>query len=271
MTRRVQRPRLRSPGSFSWWGLTHCLAVTHATLVESVALVASVLVILAARAACCIGGAGGFRRWRLSSRSFRMPVSTARAGRQTSCSALPGGGGGRDLDCLPRLLACGRAGARGRRGATARGPAVGAASPRARPGGPRAACESLLLGVGALYTLQAIYSGDLTKALENLVFFYIPFGCCSPCCASAVDARAVGACLAWWSCWRWFAGVGFIEYARKPPLPEPQGGRGQSILELLPRELAVLRPEHLRALSRARDDRPREALGAGEGAAGARC
>ena len=45
---------------------------------------------------------------------------------------------------------------------------------------------------------------------------------------------------------------------RVPPqgaVPEPEGRRGEPVRQLLPGELAVLRPQHLRALPRPRDDR----------------
>ena len=38
-------------------------------------------------------------------------------------------------------------------------------------------------------------------------------------------------------------------------VPEPEGGRGEPVRQLLPGQLAVLRPEHLRALPGARDAR----------------
>ena len=45
----------------------------------------------------------------------------------------------------------------------------------ARESPPRGALEWLLLGAVALYAVQAAYSGDFSKALEQVVFFYVPF------------------------------------------------------------------------------------------------
>ena len=45
----------------------------------------------------------------------------------------------------------------------------------ARESPPRGALEWLLLGAVALYAVQASYSGDFSKALEQVVFFYVPF------------------------------------------------------------------------------------------------
>jgi hypothetical protein len=93
----------------------------------------------------------------------------------------------------------------------------------AAPGGllaawlsPRGA-ERLLLAAVGLYAVQAIYTADLTRAAENIAFFYIPFALLflllrrvrwSPelllrCLAVAVALAVV------------FAGIGFVEYSRK--------------------------------------------------------
>jgi len=82
----------------------------------------------------------------------------------------------------------------------------------------------LLLASVVLYALQASYSSDVTKALENLAFFYIPFGflyvllrqtrwtreLLLQCLGVAVVEAAV------------FAGIGFVEYARKDLLLNPK-------------------------------------------------
>ncbi|HEV3070147.1 MAG TPA: O-antigen ligase family protein [Solirubrobacteraceae bacterium] len=82
----------------------------------------------------------------------------------------------------------------------------------------------LLLATVVLYALQAAYSSDLTKALENLAFFYIPFGLLYillrqtqwtrelllQCLAIAVAEAVV------------FAGIGFIEYGQKQLLLNPK-------------------------------------------------
>ena len=52
--------------------------------------------------------------------------------------------------------------------------------------------------------------------------------------------------------------IGFLEYAtRASCCLEPEGDRRQPVRVVLPRQLAVLRPQHLRALPRAGDDRAR--------------
>ena len=82
----------------------------------------------------------------------------------------------------------------------------------------------LLLATVVLYALQATYSSDITKALENLAFFYIPFGLLYVLlrqtrwtrelllmCLGVAVAEAV-----------LFAGIGFVEYARKDLLLNPK-------------------------------------------------
>jgi O-antigen ligase len=82
----------------------------------------------------------------------------------------------------------------------------------------------LLLATVVLYALQAGYSGDHTKALENLAFFYIPFGLLYALLRQVRWTRelllaclgiAVAEALL-------FAGVGFVEYARKELLLNPK-------------------------------------------------
>jgi O-antigen ligase len=84
--------------------------------------------------------------------------------------------------------------------------------------------EWLLLASIGLYALQALYSSDLAKAAENLAFFYIPFALLfvllrdvrwTPqllvrCLAIAVALAVV------------FAGIGFVEYARKELFLNPK-------------------------------------------------
>jgi len=43
------------------------------------------------------------------------------------------------------------------------------------PGRPNAALERLLVGVVVLYAIQSAWSADVAKALEQVVFFYVPF------------------------------------------------------------------------------------------------
>jgi O-antigen ligase len=103
------------------------------------------------------------------------------------------------------------------------------ASP-AKPGGrwswmtsPRG-LEWLLMAAVALYALQGAYSADFSKALENMVFFYVPFALLFAllrevrwtrelllqCLAVAVALAVV------------FAGIGFVEYDRKQLFLNPK-------------------------------------------------
>ncbi len=84
--------------------------------------------------------------------------------------------------------------------------------------------EWLLLASIVLYALQALYSHDKAKAGENLAFFYVPFALLFVllrdvrwtrelllrCLAIAVALAVV------------FAGVGFVEYARKELFLNPK-------------------------------------------------
>jgi O-antigen ligase len=88
------------------------------------------------------------------------------------------------------------------------------------PGG----LQWLLLASVALYALQALYSPDLTKAAENLAFFYVPFlllfvllrdvrwtpQLLIACLGVAVALGVI------------FAGIGFVEYARKSLFLNPK-------------------------------------------------
>jgi O-antigen ligase len=84
--------------------------------------------------------------------------------------------------------------------------------------------QRLLFSSVALYALQATYSTDHTKAAENIAFFYLPFGLLFLIlrrvrwrrelllrCLAILVALAVI-----------FAGVGFIEYARKSLFLNPK-------------------------------------------------
>src|ERR1700691_1281647 len=86
----------------------------------------------------------------------------------------------------------------------------------ARATAPRG-LEWLLMASVVLYVLQATYSADFSKALENMVFFYVPFALLFAllrevrwtrelllvCLGTAVALAVV------------FAGIGFVEYYRK--------------------------------------------------------
>ena len=82
----------------------------------------------------------------------------------------------------------------------------------------------LLMGSVLVYALQALYSSDLAKAAENVAFFYVPFTLLFfllrdvrwtrelllACLAVAVALAVV------------FAGIGFVEYARKTLFLNPK-------------------------------------------------
>ena len=84
--------------------------------------------------------------------------------------------------------------------------------------------EWLLTAAVVLYALQAAYSADFSKALENMVFFYVPFALLFAllrevqwtrelllqCLAVAVALAVV------------FAGIGFVEYDRKQLFLNPK-------------------------------------------------
>ncbi len=84
--------------------------------------------------------------------------------------------------------------------------------------------EWLLLSAVALYALQAIYSADHARAGENIAFFYIPFALLFALLREVrwtrelllhcLGATVVLAVL--------FAGVGFVEYARKSLFLNPK-------------------------------------------------
>ena len=87
-----------------------------------------------------------------------------------------------------------------------------------------AGLQWLLAATVALYALQALYSPDLAKAAENLAFFYVPFlvlfvllrdvrwtpQLLLACLGVAVALGVI------------FAGVGFVEYARKSLFLNPK-------------------------------------------------
>jgi O-antigen ligase len=88
---------------------------------------------------------------------------------------------------------------------------------------PRGALEWLLLGFVALYAIQAAYSADFTKALEQVVFFYVPFALLYALLMDVPWSRRlalrclgvlVGLALV-------FSLVGFVEYATRTVFLNP--------------------------------------------------
>jgi O-antigen ligase len=120
---------------------------------------------------------------------------------------------------LPRWL--GRASGAGRgHEADAQNPSLRSARSWLTPRG----LEWILLVAVALYALQTIYSSDRVKALENLAFFYVPFALLFLMLRDVrwgrqLIARCLGVAVALAVL---FAGVGFVEYARKSLLLNPK-------------------------------------------------
>jgi O-antigen ligase len=84
--------------------------------------------------------------------------------------------------------------------------------------------EWLLLGAVVLYALQGVYSSDHAKAAENVAFFYIPFGLLFMLLRDVqwtreLLLRCLGVAVALAVV---FAGVGFVEYARKQLFLNPK-------------------------------------------------
>ncbi len=93
-----------------------------------------------------------------------------------------------------------------------------------RSGRPPMALDWLLGAAVVLYMLQTSYSVDASKAAQNIAFFYLPFGLLyvlmreapwTPRLVARCFAAAVGLAVV-------FAGVGFVEYARKALFLNPK-------------------------------------------------
>jgi O-antigen ligase len=89
---------------------------------------------------------------------------------------------------------------------------------------PATTLDWLLLATVVAYAAQAGYSADLSKAMQNVAFFYIPFGLLyvllreapwTPRLVLACLGVAVGLAVV-------FAGVGFVEYYRKALFLNPK-------------------------------------------------
>ncbi|MGH2854233.1 MAG: O-antigen ligase family protein [Solirubrobacteraceae bacterium] len=156
---------------------------------------------------------------------FRLPIST---GGSTSNLLIPlylVVGAGALVYAVPRLSSASHGGAADAAGDGAGAPLdepaadgwwVSLASPRC--------LEWLLAASVVLYGVQSSYSADFSKALESMVFFYVPFALLFAllrevrwtrelllrCLAVAVALAVV------------FAGIGFVEYARKQLFLNPK-------------------------------------------------
>jgi O-antigen ligase len=110
--------------------------------------------------------------------------------------------------------------------------ALAYAVPRVLPRAPAGAEEErkptllewLLAGSVVLYAVQSSYSGDFSKALENVVFFYVPFALLFALLARitwtrtlALQVLGVLTALA-----LIFAGIGFVEYQTRHLLLNPK-------------------------------------------------
>jgi O-antigen ligase len=88
---------------------------------------------------------------------------------------------------------------------------------------PRGVEWLLAIAIG-LYALQTLYSSDRTKAVENIAFFYVPFGLLFLILRDvrwtrALLLRCLGVAVALAVL---FAGVGFVEYYRKALFLNPK-------------------------------------------------
>jgi putative inorganic carbon (HCO3(-)) transporter len=112
------------------------------------------------------------------------------------------------------------------------GVGAGAAGAAETPISPRQAAfwrsprglETLLGLAVALYALQALYSADLARAAENVAFFYLPFGLLFVLLGRVrwtreLLLRCLGVLVALAVI---FAGIGFVEYARKSLFLNPK-------------------------------------------------
>ena len=203
----------------------------------------------------------GWRRWARSRACSRAAPACSASPRWPRCrSACPVAVGREHREPARPAL---RRDRRGRAGVARPAPrrAPRRRSPRERSG----ALEWVLLGGIVLYALQAVYAEDSAKALEQVVFFYVPFALLF---ALLRGLEWTPRRLAWGGgalvvLALVFAAIGFWEFQTRQPAAEPEGDRLQPGRGVLPRQLAVLRPEHLRALPRAGDDRAGERAAVG--------
>ena len=212
------------------------------------------------------GGVGARRAWRALAWLFaRRPgrARRARAGR----AAVPRPGAGGRIDGEPARAALRRDRRRARWRGSSRGwrratQGDAGASARARWSG---CCSAASCSTRCRRSTPT----TSTKALEQVVFFYVPFallfallrGLRVDAAAAGVGRRRAASALA-----LAFTAIGFWEFQTRQPAAEPEGDRLQPGRGVLPRQLAVLRPEHLRALPGAGDDRAGDACCCGRGA-----
>ena len=136
-------------------------------------------------------------------------------------------------------------------------PRLARAGTRARRPSARGRWSGCCWAASCSTRVQSLYADDAAKAFEQVVFFYVPFA------LLFVLLRGME-----WTPRRllWgggalvvlalvFAGDRLLGVRDAPPAAQPEGDRVQPGRGVLPRQLAVLRPEHLRALPGAGDAR----------------
>ena len=130
------------------------------------------------------------------------------------------------------------------------------AADRRRLGRLGAAGRAAARAVVVLYAVQAVYSPDFEKALQQMVFFYVPFALLYRLLR---DLRWTPELIR--NCLRLlvvlalvFAVIGFVEYATKTIILNPKLVVDQRPAHLLHGQLGVLRSRHLRALPGPLDD-----------------
>ena len=103
---------------------------------------------------------------------------------------------------------------------------------------------------------RSIYSADFEKALQQMVFFYVPFTLLTGCCASLRLESPAGA-----NCLRLlvalavvFAAIGFVEYATKTMILNPKLVVTNDVHTYFTVNSVFFDPGHLRPLSRPVDD-----------------
>ena len=117
----------------------------------------------------------------------------------------------------------------------------------------------LLAATLVLYAIQATYSEDVANAIENIGFFLVPVrGPVRAARRGPLDPRAARRVLvAVAARRRGVRGGRHLPVLRRRPVPQPRALRRQPAARLLPGQLDLLRPEHLRPLPGAGDHRAR--------------
>jgi putative inorganic carbon (HCO3(-)) transporter len=188
------------------WGSDQLLALTDRPALAGAAAVIGVVVVLVLAAV--------FRRWpgalavvAVAAVPFRVPIALGGSTANLLVALYAVVAAGVLAFALPALFGGGENHA---------APGNGAA-PAARPRPRIGALEWALAAYLVLYSVQASYSADFEHALENVVFFYVPFALLFALVSrSAWTARLTAWCLGVLVVLALaFAGVGFVEYATR--------------------------------------------------------